>query len=182
MTSLRIRRLRALLTILVVVMSFWGSTAVAAPPNALGIRPVWGACGIFSEETKLVYDHGFLKLRCGNTSFGYRHIKANHRAAFETLAQPAGRTWEDLLHFALAWNQYDPDEFKVNSANNKACRSRVLFMKDSKGRVVSSKVYKVIYVYSTGKVITAFPTGSQCTYANVGLTGPQPLNLPAVES
>ncbi|WP_152024691.1 hypothetical protein [Tessaracoccus flavescens] len=46
------------------------------------------------------------------------------------------------------------------------------------GKVVSEKVYKVIYVYTTGKVITIFPSSDQCTNANVGLTGPQPLSQP----
>ena len=181
----RIGPLLSFLLALVILMPAATQPAAAAPPNKLGIRPVWGACGAFSEEAKLVFDYGFLKLRCGSVKTradGYNHIKANHKTQFATLAAPAGRTWEDLVHFALAWNQYDPDEFRVNKAKDKACRSRVLRLVNQHGKVVSEKVYKVIYVYTTGKVITIFPSSDQCTNANVGLTGPQPLSQPTENS
>lgn len=181
----RIGPLLSLLLALAILVPAATQPAAAAPPNKLGIRPVWGACGAFSEETKLVFDYGFLKLRCGSVKTradGYNHIKANHKTQFTTLAAPAGRTWEDLVHFALAWNQYDPDEFRVNKEKNKACRSRVLRLVNQHGKVVSEKVYKVIYVYTTGKVITIFPSSDQCTNANVGLTGPQPLSHPLENS
>ena len=181
----RIGPLLSVLLALAILVPAATQPAAASPPNKLGIRPVWGACGAFSEETKLVFDYGFLKLRCGSVTTradGYNHIKDRHKTQFAMLAAPAGRTWEDLVHFALLWNQYDPDKFLVNKARNKACRSRLLYLRNQHGRTVSSKVYKVIYVYTTGKVITVFPDSTQCTNANVGLTGPQPLSQPGETS
>lgn len=153
-------------------------SAQAAPPNKIGARPAWGACGATASPTKLVYDFGSIDLRCGDSGYGYNHIKANHRTHFGGLASTVGRTWEDLLYFSVAWAEYDPDASRYNPANGKACRSRNLWLANSNGVVVSKKTYKVIYVYSTGGIITAFPGDTQCRNRDVGLSGPEPVSRP----
>ncbi len=171
-----LRRFAASLTVALLLMGLVLPSAQAAPPNKMGPRPAWGACGLSASPTKLVYNFGKVVLYCGNSSSGYVHIKANHRAQFLTLASAVGRSWEDLVHFSIAWAEFDPDATAYNPANGKACRSRNLWLANDNGLVLSKKTYKVIYVYSTGQVITAFPNDFQCRNQDVGLPGTGPVS------
>ncbi len=116
----RIGPLLSFLLALVILMPAATQPAAAAPPNKLGIRPVWGACGAFSEEAKLVFDYGFLKLRCGSVKTradGYNHVKANHKTQFAMLAAPAGRrgkTW-----FILHWHGTNTTQTSSESTRRK---------------------------------------------------------------
>lgn len=147
------------------------------PPNKMGAHPTWGTCGLTSSQMKLVYDFGPEVLYCGSaSSFGYLHIKAGKQTSFAPLAAAVGRTWEDLLWFSIAWAQNDPDASRYNPANGKYCVSRVLILANSNGLVVSRKVYKTIYV-TGGKIITSFPTDTQCRNTDVQLSGAEPVSM-----
>lgn len=173
------------LSLALVLATLWGAgmtSAAAAPPNKLAPRPVWGVCGFSSSQTKLVYDYPKMTLFCGyhdfdnDTGFGYLHIKAKRKTQFANLAAPTGLSWENLVHHALLWTDYAPDATRYNPGNDKVCRSRILYLANSNGLVVSAKVYKVIHLQSSGKILTIIAESAQCQNRDVGLSGAEPLS------
>jgi len=138
---------------------------LAASSTKIGPAPAWGACGVTSPSTKLVYTFSSRTiLYCGTQdTSGYWHIKYEHMSQFAALAAPVGLTWRDLLHGALYWNDYDPDKTSYSMSNQTYCRSRYLYLADSSGRVVVSQIFRTITSSSNGKVITAYPSSSQCS-------------------
>ncbi len=136
---------------------------MAASSIRIGPAPAWGACGVTSPSTKLVYRYSSKTiLYCGIVGKeGYWHIK-EHMADFQAFATPVGLTWRDLVHGVLYWNDYDPDVTRFSMSNQTYCRSRYLYLADSSGRVVVKQIFRTVTSSSTGKVITAYPSGSQC--------------------
>lgn len=135
--------------------------ATAAQAEKLGPRPNWGACGTSTSDQKVVYDFGGINLRCGNASWGYRHIKNRHYNEFQTLARAGGLNWSDLVHWAIYYNVKDPDRVIVEQTDG--CRDRLLYLHDRNGRLVWQKRFKLIYSASDGRVITVYPSSSICT-------------------
>lgn len=126
----------------------------------------WGACGLSSSETKLVHEFPYLSLMCGgplysaDPTWGYRHILKNHRDQFSGLAALAGRNWRDLAHWAIYYNDVDPD--REYARGTSTCRSRLLYLVNSNGQVVKQQIFKTINNNTNGRVITAYPSSSQC--------------------
>lgn len=135
--------------------------ATAAQAEKLGPRPNWGACGTSTSDQKVVYDFGGINLRCGNASWGYRHIKNRHYNEFQTLARAGGLNWSDLVHWAIYYNVKDPDHVIVEQTDG--CRDRLLYLHDRNGRLVWQKRFKLIYSAADGRVITVYPSSSICT-------------------
>lgn len=123
----RARRISAAL--LVLLMGLF----VAAPAQAvkLGPRPPWGACGVSTASSKVVYDYGFIELQCGDANWGYRHIKDRHYAEFQALASPARLNWSDLVHWVIYYTAAGPDHTRVSGSTT--CRDRMLYLHDSNG-------------------------------------------------
>lgn len=84
------RWLRSGLLALFLALCFGFVTATPAQAVRLGVRPNWGACGLSTSETKMVYDFGAIELKCGNANWGYRHIKDRHYTEFQGLARAGG--------------------------------------------------------------------------------------------
>lgn len=148
--------------LLVLLLSIGFGLIVATPAHAqqLGPRPNWGACGISTSDERMVYDFGSFKLRCGNASWGYRHIKDRHYTEFQGLARAGGLNWSDLVHWAIYYNQLDPDNVDVDQ--NTGCRDRLLYLHDRNGRLVWQQRFRLIYNAVNGRVITVYPTSSIC--------------------
>lgn len=151
---------RRITGLLAVFTSLLVTLAVAAPASAekLGSRPNWGACGILTNEQKMVYDFGGVNLRCGTASWGYRHIKNRHFNEFQNLARAGGLNWSDLVHWAIHFTIKDPDNTITG------CRDRVIFLHDRRnGNLVWQQRFKMIYNTSNGQVITVYPSSKICT-------------------
>ncbi len=153
------RRAAAVICTLATVLS-----VAAIPANAnskLGRAPVLGACGLSSSERKVVYrywNNAGRTLYCGNDNYGFRHIRRNHRAQFQTLAALGGLQWWDLMHWAIYYNYKDPDYVR-HQAGGKTCRSRSLYLGTRSGKPYS-KVFRVIS--GANGVITAYPSSRHC--------------------
>jgi hypothetical protein len=155
--------------LLALLLSLGSGLLAAAPAHAekLGTRPVWGACGWRTSEEKVVYNFGGLILRCGNSSWGFFHMRdggegeRGHLEDFQILATPAGLNWSDLAHWAIHYNAKDPDHTVVKG--NTGCRDRLLYVEDRNGRTIWAKRFKVIYNSVNGRIITAYPTSGICT-------------------
>jgi hypothetical protein len=154
------KRLR--IGLLALLVSLGLGLVVATPAQAvkLGPRPNWGACGVSTSETKMVYDFGDIELKCGNASWGFRHIKARHYNEFQGLARAGGLNWSDLVHWAIHYNVHDPDHIIVEQGDG--CRDRLLYLHDRNGNLVWQQRFKMIYSANDGRVITVYPSSSIC--------------------
>ncbi|WP_141703477.1 hypothetical protein [Planobispora rosea] len=148
--------------LLAVILSLGIVAVMSAPAQAekLGPRPNWGACGTSTSEYKMVYDFGGINLKCGNASWGYRHIKDRHYNEFQNLARAGGLNWSDLVHWVIHYNVQDPDHVIVDQGDG--CRDRMLYLHDRNGRLVWQQRFKVIYSAMDGRVITAYPSSAIC--------------------
>ena len=154
------QRLRRVLLALLVSLGFGLVVATPAQAVRLGTRPNWGACGASTSEYKMVYDFGDIELKCGNASWGYRHIKARHYNEFQGLARAGGLNWSDLVHWAIYYNVQDPDHVIVDQGDG--CRDRLLHLHDRNGRLVWQQRFKMIYSANDGRVITVYPSSDIC--------------------
>lgn len=148
--------------ILIACLVFIVGLSSAAPAQAvkLGPRPPWGACGVSTASSKVVYDYGFIQLQCGDANWGYRHIKDRHYTEFQVLAAPAGLNWSDLVHWAIYYTAADPDHVRVSGSTG--CRDRMLYLHDNNGRLVLQKRFRMIYNAGDGRVVTTYPTDAVC--------------------
>jgi hypothetical protein len=108
----------------------------------------------------MVYDFGGIELKCGNASWGYRHIKNRHYNEFQNLARAGGLNWSDLVHWAIYYNIQDPDHVVVEQGDG--CRDRLLYLHDRNGRLVWQQRFKMIYSAMDGRVITVYPSRAIC--------------------
>lgn len=128
---------------------------------SLGPRPPWGTCPWNAKFSKVVYDYGSIVLQCGDSKMGLEHISDRHRSEFKTLAAMGNLQWQDIVHWAIYYNQKDPDHTKVNQSDG--CRDRVLKLVNKRnGQVVWTKRFMLIYGASTGRVVTVYPTSRVC--------------------
>ncbi len=124
---------------------------------------VWGACGLNTSPTKIVDQYsrkggGVFYLRCGDANSGYKHILARHRTDFENLAWGTNRNWRDIADMAMTYNASDPDKTVLNVGGGKQCRSRLLFLKNTRtNQVVRQVNFKMITVQSSGNIVTVYP-------------------------
>ena len=154
------QKLRSGLLVLVLFAGFGLGVATPAHAQKLGTRPNWGACGISTDNDKLVYKFGSFPLRCGNESWGFRHIKDRHLDEFQTLARAGGLNWSDLVHWAIHYTGSDPDHVIVE--RNTGCRDRLLYLHDGDGRLIWQQRFKMIYNATDGRVVTTYPTSAIC--------------------
>jgi hypothetical protein len=154
------KRLRRVSIVLLASLGLGLVVATPAHAERLGTRPNWGACGTSTSETKNVYSFGSIILKCGNSSWGYRHIKSRHMSQFQTLAAAGGLNWSDLVHWAIHYNVQDPDHVAVDQ--NTGCRDRVLFLHDRNGRLVWQQRFRLTYNAVDGRVITVHPDSRIC--------------------
>jgi hypothetical protein len=150
------KKLRSGLLVLLLFLGFGLAVATPAHAEKLGTRPNWSACGTSTSEQKVVYDFGSFDLRCGNASWGFRHIKNEHYDQFQGLARAGGLNWSDLAHWAIHYNTQDPDHVIVDGSDG--CRDRLLYLHDSNGRLVWQQRFKMIYNAVDGRVITTYPS------------------------
>ncbi len=155
------RRASAIICILALLLPL-----TATPANAntkLGPAPVLGACGVFTPDNKVVYkywNNTGRTLYCGNDRYGFRHIRKNHRAQFQTLAAIGGLQWWDLMHWAIYYNYKDPDYVRYQG-DGKTCRSRSLYLGTRSGKPYS-QIFRVIT--GSNGVITAYPSSKHCQW------------------
>lgn len=138
----------------------------------------WGACGVFDDNLKLVrafkgrsqahiggksITYGGSNLTCGSATWGYRHIVKRHLGEWETRAAVAQENWRDTADYGIHWALRDPDKITYRAANDTFCYSRkILLIDDRNNEVVGSYFPKVSVARVSHRIITAYPSGSQC--------------------
>jgi hypothetical protein len=139
---------------------------------------VWAACGRRSADDKIVrtYDRyrlsaggqfirgGKSNLLCGTEEeFGYRHILAGHLGDWEKVALPTMTNWRDVADFSIAIVLIDPDKVTYDPKRHTFCLSRLIYLVNKRtGQTIGTKIPRVAIRQKDARVITAFPTNSQC--------------------
>lgn len=139
----------------------WFDCYVNANSNLLLATYAWFWDGFRNDVT----------LRCGNDSFGYKHIATAHGSDWENKMasavskgwnpqQQAVNSWDDLMPLATAVTVSWPDNY-VNQSGNKTCiASQVWFLRTSDHQVVDNFWVRVVFGDYTRNIITSFPQSS----------------------
>ncbi|GIJ03976.1 hypothetical protein Sya03_33280 [Spirilliplanes yamanashiensis] len=140
---------------------------------------VWAACGVFTDNHKLVrafsrkamhttagapgyVGAGTSNLKCGSEKWGYRHL-LKHRGEWEKNAKIEGKNWRDLADFAIAVVLSDPDVVSYRRSNDTYCFSREIYLIDKRtGRVAATKKPKVAIAAVSKNIITAYIPNTGC--------------------
>ncbi|MEV4480014.1 hypothetical protein [Micromonospora coxensis] len=149
-------------------------------PGQVSTFAVWGACGIFTDNHKLVrafsrkaarttsgapgsLPGGTSNLKCGSEKWGYRHIVKRHLSQWENDAKIERKNWRDLADFAIGVALSDPDAVTYRKSNDTYCFSREIYLVDKRtGRVVAYRYPNVSIAAKSKNIITAYPAGAQC--------------------
>lgn len=148
------------------------------PPNSPPATN-WRGCGLFDSRNQFVAEYTRLRvstsrmpagsvatLRCGDDSYGYRHIQKGKQNAWTNLGNLVGGVpWRDLAGWSIAWSLRDPD--KASFDDNKFCFSRIVYIYDSKGKLRGSKHVRTILGETGQRIITAYPSDAQCSGTNL---------------
>lgn len=139
--------------------------------NTSTIQATWAACGAFDKETKTVRTFkrnavrspsiaaGNTLMKCGNQSYGYRHIKTRHQNDWGSLATIVGSNWRDFSDWAISQCLTYPGSVVNNGLNNVYEFKAPIQIRDRRtNRVVATKYCKVPVSRSSKQIITAFPT------------------------
>jgi len=158
----------------------WKTDRGAAGLSASSYQ-VWAACGIFTDNQKLVRAYkrkamhttsgapgyvpaGTSNLRCGSEKWGYRHIVKNHLSQWEQNAAIERKNWRDLADFAINLSLSDPDKVTYRKANDTYCFSRqIVLINKRTGEVAAYKYPKVSIASVSKNVITAYLSDRQCS-------------------
>jgi hypothetical protein len=158
------------------VESAGAAPALGSPPAPARASEVWAGCGVFTGDDKVVRTFpirgaqageefmrgGTVTLRCGDETYGYRHILKNHQADWETTAALAGENWRDLADFAIATALNDPDQVTYRTKNQAFCYKRVIYYGRKSNREVYQTTNAVVVVSANRNIITAYPTSAGC--------------------
>ncbi|WP_147376253.1 hypothetical protein [Micromonospora radicis] len=154
--------------------------AVAVEDDVVSTFAIWAACGILTDNHKLVrafsrkaarttsgppgsLPAGTSNLKCGSEKWGYRHIVKNHLSQWENDARIEGSNWRDLADFAIAVALSDPDRVTYRQSNDTYCFSREIYLVDKRtGRIVAYRYPNVSIAAVSKNIITAFPASAQC--------------------
>ena len=134
----------------------------------------WRACAWNAKENKVVHDYTRIRVRhgghikgstayleCGSKKFGYKHILGGHQKDWADESWYINQNWRDLAGWSIYHILRDPD--KVVFRKDKSwCWSRAIFL--YKGKKHVKTIYPKVGLGATGKrIITAFPSGTQCS-------------------
>ena len=158
------------------VLSAFAGALLGAVPILPAAAEVWAACGITTSDTKIVRSFsryraaaqvpyylagGTSALVCGDSSYGYRHIKDRHLAEWERDAAVVRSNWRDHADFAIATTLSDPDRTSYRTRNDTFCFQRLIYLVDrSTGRQVGTRTILVSVASGFKNVITAHPTST----------------------
>ena len=141
-------------------------TAAAAAMALIGLVPTpiahasfpWGACGTHSPEDKVVTTFGSWKLLCGNSDWGFRHIRSRHMSEWEGLAAIEGRNWRDIADMAMA-KAHDAPDWHGPQGSGAYCHTGQIYLVNRTTGTIAKTVQPTVIVTEDGTVITAFPGG-----------------------
>lgn len=148
-------------------MSRQDVVAMAAAPAPV----TWAGCGIAVDPNKVVrtYDRSKV-LRCGNSNWGYFHIKERHGSNpansndWMSKAAVTGQNWRDVADQGIWGALLSPTVVKDKPANDTQCFSKVMYLvRLSDGKTVGTTYAQVVAAVRSNNIITAYPATKHCT-------------------
>lgn len=139
------------------------------------VAQTWAACGVSDPASKLVRAFAAgrapmapvyirtVNLRCGNSSYGYRHILAKHSSQWAAIAAVVGSDWRSFTDWAIAQSLSYPYTWCTNTGANTVNYVGLIQIKNSKGQVVGTYYPRVPTGRTSYNIITAFPQGVPTT-------------------
>lgn len=144
------------------------ATSITQGSFGSGSSEVWGACGIWTKEAKIIRTYkrrGGAKvyLKCGGPKYtsdptwGFRHIKRYHLSQFETMSFGTYQNWQQIADLAIATALATPE--RTTARDGKVCVSRTIKLYNVRtGREVDRATVRVIYRVRDSAIITAYPS------------------------
>lgn len=150
----------------------------AAPGYDAAYQPaVWGACGAFDSEDKIIRTYPrlymttlgkwvgrYAYLNCGKDgNFGFSHIMVrNHDDDFAAKAAAAGSAqWRHAADFAMYGALQYPQLIKYNYVKDTYCVQRMVYIYQNDEQV--NKFKATVILGSTGRrIISAYPSRNWC--------------------
>lgn len=130
--------------------------------------------GVFAEYRNIEDGHD-IRLKCGNDSWGYKHIRLGKEADWQAKlngARAAGwvsetqgiESWDDLMAsvagISITWPDYDREN---TLAQTKCGVSEAIFRSTETGEIVYSFYARAAWATNNDRLLTAFPqSGSTC--------------------
>lgn len=148
-----------------------------ATPMLIGF-PDWTACFTFNAEETTFAEWNFawdgalkpVRLKCGNDSWGYKHIKKGKESAWLTQLNKARtygwdgtgmgiNNWDDLMALGAGIALTYPDDVRTKSSENIRCAATSVYLTEGNS---------ILYVFNTrvgfatnnDRLLTAFPQSS----------------------
>lgn len=142
------------------------AAAQARSANASAQAVTWASCGVNVDPNKVVrtFPNSTI-LRCGNSNFGYFHIKANHVTnQFDTLAAQTGQNWRDVADIGIEKAISNPAVVTTRPSNDTNCFSAVIYLVNvNNGQTVGTKIVRTVAGIRSNNITTAFPSDGHCT-------------------
>lgn len=147
--------------------------------------PAWTACFTFNAEETVFAEWNFawngvlnpVKLKCGNESWGYKHIKAGKETAWQTQLNKARtygwdgasmgvNNWDDLMAIAAGMTITYPEDVRTRASANTRCAVAGIYL--MKGDVTLYQFNtRVGFATNNDRLLTTFPqSSSQCPTTN----------------
>lgn len=134
----------------------------------------WSACYVAMDDTYTIRTYTYwrqsggtwtIKLNCGYSQYGYKHIEINHETQWrDRIIQAAGgglgNGWDDLMSWAaeetIAW----PFVSTHRPSNNTRCVGAPIIMYDGDGDYVYTFYPSFVFSQDNKYLITAIPGSS----------------------
>ena len=130
----------------------------------------WAACGASTADSKLVraFSAGHapmtsvyirtVNLRCGNATYGYRHILAQHATQWQTLSNLAGGlNWRYFADWAIAQSLASPYRYCQNTSANTLNYVGLIQFRKTDGTIGATYYPRIPTGKTSYNIITAFP-------------------------
>jgi hypothetical protein len=112
-----------------VVSAGFGKQGGFAVQRASMVRPKFEAPGCsghdanrslqaFKRTAKGGAPRGIAELRCGNSSWGWRHITTGHKADYGKISAPSGKSWDTFAKWCVGQTLGSPSSATKQSSNN----------------------------------------------------------------
>ncbi|WP_159502263.1 hypothetical protein [Microbacterium sp. 18062] len=140
----------------------------------------WTRCYVFDELDSVFASYIFywngagkdVRLKCGTSGWGYKHIQAEHQDDWQAKYDNAVaqgwnpslqgiQSWDDLMNVVVSTITMYPDYVGSNSINQTQCGvTMVYFIQTSTGLPAYQFRSRAAWATNSDRLITAFPTGS----------------------
>ena len=138
-----------------------------------GPKAIWAACGIFTDNKKVVrqffraesrfpaphFGCGRATLACGSKQWGYRHILDRHIQEWENIARYDNVNWREAADWGMWTALKHPSSTNYRASNDTFGYWTPIYLKNKKtGETVKRADVVTVVASKTKNIITSYPT------------------------